>query len=1202
MTAQTSHEDRQNHPWIGLMSYEEDDAAVFCGRSREAEELARTIIDAPYTTIYGPSGVGKTSLLRAGTFSLIQDRNFMPVYIRLDHGKEAPEYTTQTLRRLTEELSARNVDIEPLAERVAPHLPETLWEFLHRHEFWSTQNHLLKPVLVFDQFEEVFTLADTARAVLLITELGDLCANAPPRSLDESLTASSRRLGYSVETQNYRVVICLREDFLARLEEFTEQIPSLRHNRFSLQAMKREQALEVVLTPGRELVDEPVARRIVDEVTAAHGNRAYAVMTPANALRVEPALLSLFCRELNNRRLVRDEERITVELVEASHTDILRDFYRNALESVSERTASFIGERLLTASGFRSAAAVDDVTAAGISETELGELANRRVLRFENRQGLRWVELSHDILTSVARESRDLRRNEETLRKERERTEALQIEAARQQRRLRLALGGVMVLLLLVVGLVSAFYYLFSMEHVTYYKDIAKRYGFMEGVGEPLSADRVRRRKFSYKFIQYGKLTPAFHRKPVETVVAVNGSGQPTIDHDMETYLWSPGEETIEEQGQEKIVTSTEMQSKLKGVCRWEFVRGEDSCIVYEKGYDKNGNMVWGLVYSPSPSPHDNVCVHFVGSNGFPQKQRLIGAEYVKITYNKHGLEERLEFRDARGEPAPGRWGAFATRYEYNGQGLRTAEYSLDAQGRLMLDRAGNAVARFIYDSDNNVTESRFLDTVGRPCLTKLGIALARFTYDENGNISEQRYYGPDGQPCLHIDGNHGYRANFDEFGNEVERTWYGIDNRPVAFQKAYATIRMRYDQWGNVSQMSLYDVDGLPYQREGGDHGYTAEYDERGNEIAITWFGLDRKPLLLKEGFVTIRKKYDDRGNIIDQRYFDADGLPCLHTDGNHGFITAYDERFNEVMRQWIGIDGKPIALADGYATVRKKYNAGGKLVEWACFDAGDKPTIDKSDGTHQTIWKFDQDGNIIERRNYGINGQPCLNTNRNHGFTAQHDRRGNEVSRTWIGIDGKPIAQTNGYAIIRKRFNSERHMVEWACFDVNDKPTTDQSNGTHKTLIKYDPYGNVTETRYYDTDGRPCLHKDGNHGYSAEFDQRGNELLRTWFGIDDKPIALADGYATVRVHYNPQGKPTEVRYFGADGLPCLVSAGYAMVRKTYNSGNDLIEWACFDMEGKPTVDKTDGTHKTRYKYDLDGNEIERRSYDTEGNLLLVE
>ncbi len=75
------------------------------------------------------------------------------------------------------------------------HLPfvpaGTLWEYLHQAELelWSRQNHLLTPVFIFDQFEEVFTLGvENAGAVRQLHEdLADLIGNRIPGPLAKRL-------------------------------------------------------------------------------------------------------------------------------------------------------------------------------------------------------------------------------------------------------------------------------------------------------------------------------------------------------------------------------------------------------------------------------------------------------------------------------------------------------------------------------------------------------------------------------------------------------------------------------------------------------------------------------------------------------------------------------------------------------------------------------------------------------------------------------------------------------------------------------------------------------------------------------------------------------------------------------------------------------------------------------------------------------
>src|SRR5207237_6892676 len=55
-------------PYKGLSAFEDSDldALLFFGRERESEVIAANLMAARLTVLYGPSGVGKSSVLRAG--------------------------------------------------------------------------------------------------------------------------------------------------------------------------------------------------------------------------------------------------------------------------------------------------------------------------------------------------------------------------------------------------------------------------------------------------------------------------------------------------------------------------------------------------------------------------------------------------------------------------------------------------------------------------------------------------------------------------------------------------------------------------------------------------------------------------------------------------------------------------------------------------------------------------------------------------------------------------------------------------------------------------------------------------------------------------------------------------------------------------------------------------------------------------------
>ena len=57
---------RPETPYVGLVPYGEDDAGFFFGRDEEKRIVTANLRASRLTILYGPSGVGKTSLLQAG--------------------------------------------------------------------------------------------------------------------------------------------------------------------------------------------------------------------------------------------------------------------------------------------------------------------------------------------------------------------------------------------------------------------------------------------------------------------------------------------------------------------------------------------------------------------------------------------------------------------------------------------------------------------------------------------------------------------------------------------------------------------------------------------------------------------------------------------------------------------------------------------------------------------------------------------------------------------------------------------------------------------------------------------------------------------------------------------------------------------------------------------------------------------------------
>ena len=226
--------DREN-PWPGLSTFTEEQSAFFFGRDEEVRELLRRVERKVLTVLFGQSGLGKSSLLQAGVFPRLREENFCPIYVRLDHSAAAPPLTEQIKTFVFRETARAGTWTHGgVAGRA-----ESLWEFFHHREdrLLDSDGSVVTPVLVCDQFEELFTLGAAAdpetrrRATGFIAELADLVENRPPANLEARLEQSSAEMeAFDFSRADYRVLITLREDYLPHLESQKTLMPSLMQN------------------------------------------------------------------------------------------------------------------------------------------------------------------------------------------------------------------------------------------------------------------------------------------------------------------------------------------------------------------------------------------------------------------------------------------------------------------------------------------------------------------------------------------------------------------------------------------------------------------------------------------------------------------------------------------------------------------------------------------------------------------------------------------------------------------------------------------------------------------------------------------------------------------------------------------------------------------------------------------------------------
>lgn len=454
---------KTNNPWKGLRTYLEGEKLY--GRSEEINILSLLILQSHQTVMYGKSGIGKSSILNAGIFPIIRKKGVFPIYVRFEHNVDV-SYLQQIKDSINREIkkSDGKITIIKLADKSGE---ETLWEFFHRIEYRDEEGLMLKPLIVFDQFEEIFTLEkDKDKVNKFFRELADLINNVMPEGLSEipiisnseNITTDSTegmlnlgldafsQISYSYKTDSdYHLVFTLREDFLSYLERNTVDIPALKNNRYCLQPINEEQAAEIIMQPQPGLVDLDVAKQIIEKVTGETNIE----LDGKPKIQVDSAILSLYLSRLYDKMVAVGDSKITSDLVEEYSANIIEDFYNDAINGLSEESIKNLEETLINDNGRRDNRDRSTIlNKCALTNDQLHHLIHDvKLLREFVYGGDIRIEYIHDVLCDVVIKHRNEREEAKKL-------EALREKAKKDKRKLiiRATLIASSVILLVILG------------------------------------------------------------------------------------------------------------------------------------------------------------------------------------------------------------------------------------------------------------------------------------------------------------------------------------------------------------------------------------------------------------------------------------------------------------------------------------------------------------------------------------------------------------------------------------------------------------------------------------------------------------------------------------------------------------------------------------------------------------------------------
>jgi tetratricopeptide (TPR) repeat protein len=387
------------------------DRLRFFGRDDEAHLLLHKLLSSELLVLFAKPGLGKTSLLNTRIRALLGERDFLPLPVRFNH-------LDTSLTPLNVVTAAIKEACETAQIKYRPGSGESLWEFLKTAGFWR-QERLQTPVLVLDQFEEIFMLQEENFRHETAAELGELIAHRLPNRIVRRMQ-KGKKLPFSDKPPEVKVLISLREDDLGMLQELTPQIPAILQTRFRLTGLSAEAAYGAIVKPAAlksgefQFATHPFtySQEAIDQMISAAQTKE----------GIDPFFLQILCSHVEKLIQQRQAGKIASDdLVEVnggylggaqSITTVAKGFYRNAVNlipdrAVRERVKRLCEEGLLTPSGNRRSLLKEDVEANfGVERPSLDVLENIRLLRKESKHGSFYYEISHDRLAEAIYEKR----------------------------------------------------------------------------------------------------------------------------------------------------------------------------------------------------------------------------------------------------------------------------------------------------------------------------------------------------------------------------------------------------------------------------------------------------------------------------------------------------------------------------------------------------------------------------------------------------------------------------------------------------------------------------------------------------------------------------------------------------------------------------------------------------------------------------
>lgn len=383
----------RSNPYVGPRPFRPGERIY--GRDREIDGLLNVLIAERVVLLYSPSGAGKSSLVQAGLLPYLEnDGGFglLPI-ARVNLEPDPTLALLPGFNRYVYSVLCAWEEAKPEPER----LPPPVLAGLTLSDYLTTHIHLEQPaiVLLFDQFEEILTV--------------------DPMNKDAK-TEFFEQVGRALRDKSRWALFSMREDFIAGLDPYLRPIPTRLSNRFRLDLLALEAALQAVQLPAQDagvVFQEAAAKRLVDDLRRIRVQKPTGESEEQLGPYVEPVQLQVVCRRLWDGLQPTDTNIDHADIEAAGDADqALSEYYADRVRQVAEDTGvserairTWCDQQLITETGIRGQVLLGPEKSQGLDNRAVRALERVHLVRSEKRGGAIWFELAHDRLIKPVRQN-----------------------------------------------------------------------------------------------------------------------------------------------------------------------------------------------------------------------------------------------------------------------------------------------------------------------------------------------------------------------------------------------------------------------------------------------------------------------------------------------------------------------------------------------------------------------------------------------------------------------------------------------------------------------------------------------------------------------------------------------------------------------------------------------------------------------------